>query len=314
MLDLFSGIGGFSLGLERTGGFETIAFCEIDLFCRKVLNKHWPDVPIYEDIRELDGNTIRADVITGGYPCQPFSVAGKQLGDQDKRHLWPAMFRVIQAIRPRYVIAENVGGHIQLGLDTVIAQMEAENYTVWPFVIPACAVGAPHRRDRIWIISRYSDKRNWNERPIREMEERQNTKPAGVCTNVPDTDTKGSQRPVSEGIQRTTRESCRYSDSSTMVSNTKCERQQGSWEPFQWCGETENGEGQADHVEPMCIGDFWLTEPSVCRVDDGLSDGLYQGRVAKGVPDRVNRLKALGNSIVPQVAQLLAEAILEYEQ
>tara|TARA_R100001480_G_scaffold50970_9_gene64335 strand:- start:43 stop:1416 length:1374 start_codon:yes stop_codon:yes gene_type:complete len=203
VLDLFSGIGGFSLGLERTGGFDTIAFCEIDPYCQKVLKKHWPDVPIYEDIRTLNeevlGNTkqqrgesgglqqedkpealqgrdsldtpipagkgarnaptsndrepIYADVITGGYPCQPFSNAGKRRGAEDDRHLWPQMFRLITEVRPTWIICENVTGHINMGLDQVLSDLEGEGYACRTFVLPACAVDAPHRRDRVWIIA-----------------------------------------------------------------------------------------------------------------------------------------------------------------
>lgn len=151
-LDLFSGIGGFALGLNRAG-FETIGFCEIDKYCQKVLKKHWPDVPIYEDIKELPGEGIQADIITGGYPCQPFSVAGQRGGEKDDRHLWPEMYRIIKTIRPRWVIAENVFGHISMGLDTVLSDLEAADYTCWPFVIPACAVRGYHRRDRLWLIA-----------------------------------------------------------------------------------------------------------------------------------------------------------------
>ena len=153
VLDLFSGIGGFSLGLERAG-FETVAFCEIDPYCRKVLKKHWPEVPIFEDIRKLNGDEVDdIGLICGGYPCQPFSCAGKREGKNDDRHLWPEMYRIIKAIRPRWVIAENVAGHISMGLDTVLSDLEAEGYTCWTFVIPACAVDAKHRRDRVWIVA-----------------------------------------------------------------------------------------------------------------------------------------------------------------
>ena len=151
-LELFSGVGGFSLGLERTGGFETVAFCEIDPFCQKVLKKHWPDVPIHEDVRTLDYDGP-VDIITGGYPCQPFSLAGKRKGTEDDRHLWPAMFELIKKHRPRWVIGENVPGHIHMGIDDVLADLEGEDYHCRVFVIPACAVDAPHRRDRVWIIA-----------------------------------------------------------------------------------------------------------------------------------------------------------------
>lgn len=157
VLDLFSGIGGFSIGLERAG-FETVAFCEIEDYPRAVLRRHWPNVPIYGDIKQLTGEQLRADgivpdLICGGYPCQPFSVAGRQRGEQDERHLWPEMLRLIRECRPRWVISENVSGHIKLGLDEVLSSLEAEGYTVWTFIIPACAVNAPHKRDRLWIVA-----------------------------------------------------------------------------------------------------------------------------------------------------------------
>jgi len=160
ILDLCSGIGGFSLGLESTGGFETIAFCEFDPFCQKVLNKHWPEVPIYNDLKEISKNeeTIRNipehDLICGGIPCQPFSVAGKQKGKEDDRHLWPYMFKIIKQKKPTWVIVENVGGFVNVALDDVCLDLEAEGYSTQSFIIPACGVEAPHRRDRIWIIGK----------------------------------------------------------------------------------------------------------------------------------------------------------------
>ena len=162
-LDLFSGIGGFSLGLDSTGYFETVAFCEIEEFPCKVLNKHWPDVPIYNDVRELSYEKLQADglisrrrgidVICGGYPCQPFSVAGRQKGEEDPRHLWPEYFRLVRELRPSYVIGENVGGHIRLGLDSVLEDLDSENYTVRSFSVEAASLGAPHRRERIFWIA-----------------------------------------------------------------------------------------------------------------------------------------------------------------
>ncbi len=158
VLDLFSGIGGFTLGLERAG-MQTVAFCEIDPFCRQVLKRHWSTKPIYDDIRQLSARRLHhdgihhIDLICGGYPCQPFSVAGKQLGEKDPRHLWPEMYRLIRELRSRWIVAENVAGHIERGLDTVLDDLDAAGYTAWPFVIPACAVGAPHRRDRLWIVA-----------------------------------------------------------------------------------------------------------------------------------------------------------------
>jgi len=158
ILDLCSGIGGFSLGLEATGGFETVAFCEVEEFCCKVLNKHWPGVPIYNDLKELGNDPKRIvqefDLICGGIPCQPFSVAGKQKGKEDDRHLWPYMFEIVKHKKPTWVIVENVGGFVNVALDDVCLNLEAEGYATQSFIIPACGVEAPHRRDRIWIIGK----------------------------------------------------------------------------------------------------------------------------------------------------------------
>ncbi len=198
VLDLFSGIGGFSIGLERAG-METVAFCEIEKYPQRVLKHHWPGVPIYDDIRTITRKRLEADgiisnsgglrrrtggaeqplqgpgshgetrgdnpgkesagtgtsiqLVCGGFPCQPFSGAGNQKGFEDVRDLWPEMFRVIQEVRPHWVIGENVAGFVSMGLERTIADLESEAFEVQPFIIPACAVGAPHQRQRIWIIA-----------------------------------------------------------------------------------------------------------------------------------------------------------------
>jgi len=167
VLDLFSGLGGFSLGLERTGHFETVAFCDNDKFSKLILDKHWKGKKVYEDVREITKEKLIADgielpdVITGGFPCQPFSVAGKQKGTSDDRHLWPEMFRIIKALQPRIVVGENVRGivNIQDGMvfETVCTNLEDEGYEVQAFNIPAAGVGAPHRRERIWFVAVRSD-------------------------------------------------------------------------------------------------------------------------------------------------------------
>ena len=161
-LDLFSGIGGFALGLQRVG-FETVAFCEIDKYCQTLLNEKWKGVKIYNDVKEITKERLEADgiefpeIITGGFPCQPFSVAGKQKGTSDDRHLWPEMFRIIQELKPRWVIGENVKGLINLEngmvFESVCTNLEGEGYEVRAFNIPAAGVGAPHRRERIWIVA-----------------------------------------------------------------------------------------------------------------------------------------------------------------
>ena len=158
ILDICSGIGGFSLGLEATGGFDTVAFCEFDDFCCKVLNKHWPNVPIYKDLKEIGNDPERIiqefDLICGGIPCQPFSVAGKQKGKEDDRHLWPYMYEIVKSKKPTWVIVENVGGFVNVALDDVCLDLEAQGYATQSFIIPACSVEAPHKRDRIWILGK----------------------------------------------------------------------------------------------------------------------------------------------------------------
>lgn len=183
-LDLFSGIGGFSLASEMVWPYIKHVFCEIDPFCQAVLKKHWPYSPIYGDIKTLTnarskkprgipsikGKEIPAlgacDLLTGGFPCQPFSHAGRRKGTDDERHLWPEMRRIIQEFSPRYVMAENVRGLLSINGGVVFEQvcldLEAIGYEVQPFIIPACAINAPHRRDRVWIVaySKHKPKRN----------------------------------------------------------------------------------------------------------------------------------------------------------
>jgi DNA (cytosine-5)-methyltransferase 1 len=158
ILDVCSGIGGFSLGLEATGGFDTVAFCEFDEFCCKVLNKHWPNVPIYKDLKEIGNEPERIiqefDLICGGIPCQPWSLAGKQKGKEDDRHLWPYMYEIVKSKKPTWVIVENVGGFVNVALDDVCLDLEAQGYATQSFIIPACSVEAPHKRDRIWILGK----------------------------------------------------------------------------------------------------------------------------------------------------------------
>lgn len=238
VLDLFSGIGGFSLGLERAG-FETVAFCEIDPYCRRVLRKNWPNtkVPIYEDIRKLSGEQIKRDVgrinvCVGGYPCQPFSTAGERRGAKDDRHLWPEMYRIVAECRPNWVIGENVAGHISMGLDEVLSDLETLGYTSRALVIPACAVDAYHRRDRVWIIS-----------------------------------------------------------------HTASERLEESWRVRFAIGSTKEKDWQADHA---VNGSRWPAEPGMARV-------------AARVPNRVDRIKALGNSVIPALVERLGRAIIQAE-
>ena len=270
VLDLFSGIGGFSLGLERTGGFETVAFCEIEEYPRRILAKHWPDVPIYEDVKELTHERLEADglgridIICGGYPCQPFSHAGERRGAKDDRHLWPEVKRLMATIRPSWGLFENVAGHISMGLDEVLSDLEAEGYTGFPIVVPACAVDAPHRRDRVWIIAHNDRKQRGTDEgePNAETNRRHDT--SGVCAVVADADNKGPQRRQKTGDFGSKRK--RRDE----LTERRCYSQ----------------------------GSTWLSEPNV-------------GRVAYGIPKRVDRLKGLGNAVVPQIPEIIGNAILQ---
>ena len=229
VLDLFSGIGGFSLGLERAG-FETVAFCEVDKKCQAVLKKHWPNVPIFDDVSNLNGENIgqKVDVICGGFPCQDISLAGKGAGLAGKRSgLWSEFHRLIKEIKPKYAIIENVSALRSRGLDQVLREISEIGYDAEWNCIPASAVGAPHRRDRIWIVA--------------------------------DANGKGLERQwqITSRIEK--------------------------------------------ELQNLSYSGWWKIEPNV-------------DRVANGIPGRVDRLKQLGNAVVPQIPQLLGMAIMEREK
>ncbi len=161
-VDLCSGIGGFALGFEWAGLSRPVMFCDIEAWSRQVLAKHWPDVPIAEDVKELASDPARlvpdCDILTAGYPCQPFSQAGIRRGEEDDRHIWPEIFTIIEAKRPRWVVCENVAGHISLGLDTVLSDLaDKAGYEVQTFCVGAVALDACHRRQRIWVIAARAD-------------------------------------------------------------------------------------------------------------------------------------------------------------
>ena len=319
-LDLFSGIGGFSLGLETAGLANTVAFCDIDKYCHKVLNKHWPQVPIFSDIKELNYETLRSnginniDIITGGYPCQPFSVAGRKKGEEDPRHLWPEYFRLVKELRPTWVIGENVSGHIKLGLDTVLEDLESEGYSTRTFSISASGVGANHKRERVWIMAHSNDARDRTsrheinkdgEKIIKEWQEQSQFKSGRQSQNM-----ENSRRSLREGteFERTnaneTKEgnadqSERSSGTSEFnVADSERERLQRSEQYETHQRETETQFSAAQSFETT--GLHWSVEPDV-------------GRVAHGIPNRVDRLKSLGNSLVPQIPFLIGSCIKEIE-
>lgn len=300
VLDLFSGIGGFSLGLERAG-METVAFCEIDPYCRQVLAKHWPWAPLFEDVRKLDGKELRGsiDVICGGYPCQPFSVAGKRAGQDDDRHLWPEVARLISEIHPTWFIGENVAGHITMGLDDVLSDLESLGYTSETFVIPAVALDAKHRRDRVWIIA-------YSECERRRQEQKLGPRREDTAESRNDGKTQplaNSHRGECSRIDWRQRKEIRSKEFCEDVANPNGigpkERLAGS-----------NGRGKREARGIVDKGDAcrgtanrgelgrWPTEPSV-------------GRVAHGIPRRMDRLRALGNAVVPQIPEIIGRAIIK---
>ena len=274
MLDLFSGIGGFSYAGEKlVGGYETVAFCEYDKHAQKVLRKHWPDTEIIDDVRDLANDADRfrgmVDIICGGYPCQPFSYAGVRKGDQDDRHLWPAMLAIIKKVRPTWVIGENVAGHISMGLDDVLSDLEGQGYTCRSFVIPACAVDAPHRRDRVWTVAHRSQLQRDGSGEHRQPRQRQVSQSGkrGGAEFVADADDAGLQ-------------------GRSQARDVRGERTRIN-EQFERCADLPRA--------------AWLPEPDV-------------GRVANGISRRVDRLKALGNAVVPQIPEMIGYAILEAEK
>ena len=275
VLDLFSGIGGFSVGLEATGKFKTIGFCEQDKFCQKVLRKHWNNVPIYEDIKKLDARKIKADVVVGGFPCQSISIAGKQKGKDDDRFLFPEMLRVIKEVQPRWIIGENVQNLINISdgqiLQDIHNSLEAENYEVQTFNITASSQGAWHKRSRVWIVAANTNPRL----SIGENEKiftRGNTFDNGSSSDVPNSNSKGSQghRLQSNNLQK--------SNQSKINTDSNFTEQQ-TW---------------------------WQTQSSLCGVPDGVQYGLDK--------DRSHRIKALGNSIVPQIVTEIGKAIIAAEK
>jgi len=275
VLDLFSGIGGFSLGLESTGHFQTIAFCEKDQFCQKVLQKNFKNIPIEGDVRNVKGEKYKADVVTGGFPCQPFSVAGKRKGTDDDRYLWDETIRVVRECKPKWFIGENVEGLVNIQEGMVLRQvqtdLEKEGFEVQCLIIPASGIGAWHQRKRIWIIG----------------------------YNVSNTFGK-----LSDGCSSTTR------NSKAKFKRVEC-NQSWNWNEVrsktERCSEQDredvsNSNGKNSSKEQQT---WWQTQSDLCGVPNGVSYGLDK--------NRANRIKSLGNSIVPQIARELGKAIIAAE-
>ena len=305
-VDLCSGIGGFALGFSWAELSHPVLFCDIEPWSRKILAKHWPDVKIAKDVKELandpDGLIPDCDILSCGYPCQPFSVAGKQRGEEDDRYIWPEIFTIIQAKRPTWIVCENVYGHISMGLDTVLSDLETEGYSCQPFIVPACAVNAPHRRDRLWIVAHT----NSHGKPNGSInEEKRSRQLVGDTEN--DRCNRGSASARREGAQNKQVEQFsvrgKLSRSSENVAYTDNKRSQGRLSG----GKDE--ERQSEHGHTRCSSaahrqpteEWWAAEPSV-------------GRVANGIPKRVDRLKGLGNAIVPQIAMQIGLCIKQVNE
>ena len=263
-LSLFSGIGGLDLAAEWAG-FTSVGQCEWADFPTKILEQHWPDVPKWRDIHDLTGEDFRArtglrtvDVISGGFPCQPFSVVGKQEGKEDERYLWPEMLRIIADLKPRFVVGENVPGILRIAAADVVESLEREGYECVLFDFEAASVGAPHRRERIAFVAH---------------------RKSGTMEN------SGSCGCIGTGVLPEQPWGTEFERASETVADTESRRQQRrqrSWE----------------ETRRPCCGRRWPVEPDV-------------GRVANGVPDRVDRIKALGNAVVPPQFYPIFKAIAE---
>ena len=366
-VDLCSGIGGFALGFHWAKLSEPVLFCDTEPWCRQILNKNFPNIPIATDVKELANDPERLvpdhDILSCGYPCQPFSVAGLRKGEEDDRHIWPSIFRIITHKRPSWVVCENVYGHVALGLDKVLFDMESQGYATRTFIVPACAKNAPHRRDRLWIICknvgdtesrgrgefRESSKKKGNESC--QIDRGQSVGSSGVRTNVGDTEYNGSS---STEIKRSYQENARGSQKRE-IETEQSQRTSGrgdhevmadteclGWEQrSEVKGEfdRERSPDQSDFSSKGCRGSRsstsladtegkglqgwsqdtteyskWIEESSSWNKSFGEETNIWNvepnvGRVAHGIPKRVDRLKGLGNAIVPQLAMQIGLAI-----
>ena len=261
VLDLFSGIGGFSLGLERAG-MRTVAFCEIDPYCREVLTEHWPLAEIHGDVTQRGFVEGEADVITAGFPCQDISLAGEGTGLAGARSgLYRHVIRAIRLVRPRFAVLENVAALLNRGMGTVLGDMAEVGYDAEWHCIPASAVGAPHRRDRVWIMGYPFPSRLEGYAGNGEIG-------AQLGRLLSRQDGPVSAPSLREDVADATRE-----------------LQHGTRQP------------RAGRRPKFADSSWWVSEPDV-------------GRVAHGVPSRVDRLKALGNSVVPQIPEIIGRAIM----
>ena len=347
-LDLFSGIGGFALSLEATGFFETTCFVEQEPYCQAVLRHHWPRTPILGDIKNATRPDLpdpNPDLICGGFPCQPYSQAGLQKGKAAPRHLWPEMCRLIRECRPSWVIGENVIGITKLGLDEVLNDLENEGYATRTFNIPACATGAPHLRQRLWIIAHSGSEskprgqldlldptRHMGDTKhngsltsptpgtvLRQSEEQkgkeeigESTRAGGASPNVADpngerhggriSEERGvSKRKLFEEEQEGREVGGQVKGRSKPCGNVAAPNGNGTkrdkYENGERSGFEQSGEG---YRSIRSEENYWSVEPNV-------------GRLVNGLPNRVPQLRALGNSVIPQIIEEIGYAIKKAE-
>lgn len=271
VLDLFSGIGGFSYGLEMASKeFKTTKFCEIDKFCQKVLKKHWPEVPIHDDIKTLKCTEGEFDIICGGFPCQDISVAGQKKGitNETRSGLWYEYKRIIKEVKPRYVIIENVRNLLNNGFAIVLKDLHEIGLDAEWEIISARSVGACHLRERLWIVA-YP-----NAFKLRQQSRGSSGTQGESKVLIGELSSNGFPEPT-------------YSDNFRFWPSFATEEEKSEW----WAKATSS------------FRDWWEAESSVCRVSNGLSEGLDK--------DRVSRIKALGNSIVPQIVKIIGERIYD---
>jgi DNA (cytosine-5)-methyltransferase 1 len=323
---LFSGIGGFDLAADWMG-WENKFHCEWNPFGQKVLHHYFPKAEQFTDITKTDFTKYanKIDILTGGFPCQPYSTAGKRLGKEDERHLWPEMLRAIREIQPRWVVGENVLGIVNwsdgLVFHEVQADLEAEGYEVQPYVLPAVSVNAPHRRDRVWFVA-YS-KCISGKTKIRISSEWESIKQKfinfGSKSNATNTNSNGLNQCNSDNEVNTSKGrvnalgDINKSNGNGDVADTECRNLENKWDEQRSMGKT-NTRQPAGRFKYGNIQNNWATfptsEPTIRNGNDGISDRLDSITFPKW---RNESIKAGGNAVVPQVVYQIFKTIEQYE-
>ena len=326
-LSLFSGIGGFDLAAEWMG-WENVAHCEFNPFARRILKHYWPNANAHTDITLTNFLPYngKIDIITGGFPCQPFSVAGSGNGTDDPRYLWPEMFRAVREVRPRWVVAENVRGLISwnegLVFDTVYADLESEGFEVWPFILPACAVNAPHRRERIWFVAHTAGGRSCgtpgegvisaegqNAKRAEQPGERREVRPAANAESMRINRAQEHENGNRQSGERRRRNPDNVGEIQRRDVITNADG--GGRE--QVCNKLQRGQSDGNRVNANHQQNVWHSFPTqspVCGGNDGVSRELDGITFSKW---RNETIKAYGNAIVPQVAFQIFQSIAAFE-